>query len=216
MFDVALINITSTNGLINFTPLGSTRIFGIHFSIILVSGCENPIEMGTICNPFIIKAYIPTILNTANRTINEEYASISLSTPITNNTSDYIRNVFISSFHLTSVGSIVDLRIQGLSLFATNNTQVLELVSLNVLQNVYSKICFSYILINRLNFNYQLAYDTGEVNNPSLPINDNLNISNDFYPYLTKKCIFGYNYLYLGDFPNSSNLTLLFSGATKT
>jgi hypothetical protein len=121
-FDVGLSSMTSTNGVINFTPLANTQIYYILFSIILVSACQAQIEMQFIGNSFTIEAHNPTILNNASRSTTNEYITVNLSTQIANSTSNYIREAFISSFHLTSISTRAQLSIipQGLSL--ANNT----------------------------------------------------------------------------------------------
>jgi hypothetical protein len=124
--------------------------------------------------------------------------TVNLQTQIANSTSNYIREVFISSFHLTSISDIIELSIYPLGLSLGINTQTIELYSYHLNQNVYSRICFTYILINLLSFNYQPIHNTGRVYNPSNPITNNLGVPDAFYPYLTKKCIFGLRYLWMG------------------
>lgn len=84
---------------------------------------------------------------------------------------------------------------------------------MDLLNNIYSKICFTYILINLLNFNHQLAYKTQILYSPSNPVTDNLQVPNSFYPYLTKKCILGFSAIYSGTFPGYAEVTIQFSGA---
>jgi hypothetical protein len=105
MFDVSLSNMTSTNGVINFTPLTNTQIYSVLFSIILINACPAQIEMQFVGNSFTIEAYNPTIFNTAGRIHIYEFMTVNLSTQIANSTSNYIREAFISSFHLTSINS---------------------------------------------------------------------------------------------------------------
>ncbi len=111
MFDVSLSSMTSTNGAINFTPLTNTQIYSVLFSIILINACQAQIEMQFVGNSFIIEAHNPTIFNTAGRTSNYEYVTVNLSTQIANSTSNYIREAFLSSFHLTSLSDSFHLYI---------------------------------------------------------------------------------------------------------
>jgi hypothetical protein len=191
MFDVSLSSMTSTNGVINFTPLTNTQIYSVLFSIILINACQAQIEMQFVGNPFTIEAYNPTIFNTAGRTSHYENVTVNLQTPIANSTSNYIREAFLSSFHLTSLSGRFELWINPLSLSLGINTQTIRLYSDTFWQNRYSRICFTYILVNLLSLNYQPVHNTGRVLNPSNPITNNLGIPDAFYPYLTKKCIFG-------------------------
>ncbi len=111
MFDVSLSSMTSTNGVINFTPLTNSQIYSVLFSIILINACPAQIEMQFISNSFTIEAHNPTLLNTTGRATANEYMTVNLSTQIANSTSNYIREAFISSFHLTSINSQINLYI---------------------------------------------------------------------------------------------------------
>jgi hypothetical protein len=62
MFDVMLSAITSTGGYINFSPINSTRIFSILFSVILVNSCSGQIEMQYIGKYAVIKSILQQIL----------------------------------------------------------------------------------------------------------------------------------------------------------
>jgi hypothetical protein len=79
-------------------------------------------------------------------------------------------------------------------------------------QNTYSRICFTYILVNLLSVNYQPINYRWRVGNPSSPITDNLRVPDAFYPYLTKKCIFGISHLKMVNFPIIAEATIKFSG----
>ncbi len=129
MFDVSLSSMTSTNGVINFTPLTNTQIYSVLFSIILINACQTQIEMQFIGNSFTIEAHNTTIFNTAGRTSDDEYVTVNLQTPIANSTSNYIREAFISSFHLTSLSGFFELYILPLGLSLGINTQTIRLFS---------------------------------------------------------------------------------------
>ena len=91
MFDVTLSSMTSTNGVINFTPLGNSHIYSVLFSIILINACKSQIEMQFIGNSYTIEAYNTTYLNTTGRTTDYEYMTVNLSTQIANSANNYIR-----------------------------------------------------------------------------------------------------------------------------
>jgi hypothetical protein len=166
--------------------------------------------MQFIGNSFTIEAYNPTILNSAGRNSDFEYVTVNISTQIANSTSNYIQAFFLSSFHLNSIGGKIELWVkEPLGLSVGSSTQKIEINSHTSWQNIYSRICFTYILINLFNFNYQLSHNTGRLSNPINPtITNNLNVPDDFYPYLTKKCIFGLNWIWMVDLNVPTQLTI--------
>jgi hypothetical protein len=136
---------------------------------------------------------------------------LNLSTPIVNNTNNYVRQAFLSSLHLVSAGNQIHLQIvlQGLTL--GSNTQIIQLDSDFTFSNRYMRVCFTFIIVNLITFNNQLSYYSAIAFNPPNNLR-NLNVPDDYYPHLTKKCIFGFYQYWFGYVPNPLILTIQTSG----
>jgi hypothetical protein len=178
-------------------------------------------QLQLVSKYFLTQAFNPIILNQAVRTVDNETATVSLLTTFRSDLTSYQYETFISSFILTSVSSVnkhIDLRVTPQPILAGQNVQTIELYSGPTEGNIFTKIAFTYILVDLASYNNRTSYYHSTFKQWSpFSFASNFGIPSIFNPYLSRKCIIGINWLYTKPITtNPMKFSIIDAGNTTT
>jgi hypothetical protein len=116
------------------------------------------------------------------------------------------------------VNKHIDLRVTPQPILAGQNVQTIELYSGHTEVNIFTKIAFTYILVDVASYNNHTSYYHFTFKQWSpFSFASNFGIPSIFNPYLSRKCIIGINWLYTKPITtNPMKFSIIDAGNTTT